>query len=124
MGLSVHPEGPMHPATPDLVVSSTGAFIQESLRKQGRIVFMGTPQFAVPSLKALIAAGYEITLVVTSPLRQAGRGLHQSQSPVGRAAKELGINVFQPERIRLEESVRRIAETRPTVVVEIGRAHV
>ena len=65
-----------------------------------RIVFMGTPEFAVPSLQALIREGYEIAGVFTQPDRPKGRGNKLAKSPVKIAAEEAGIPVFQPERIR------------------------
>ena len=65
-----------------------------------RIVFMGTPDFAVPSLKALIREGYEVAGVFTQPDRPKGRGNRLTPSPVKVAATEAGIPVFQPERIR------------------------
>ena len=65
-----------------------------------RIVFMGTPEFAVPSLKALISEGFEISGVFTQPDRPKGRGKKTLPSPVKTAAEEAGIPVFQPERIR------------------------
>ena len=65
-----------------------------------RIVFMGTPDFAVPSLKALIREKYEIVGVFTQPDRPKGRGNKLTPSPVKVTATEAGIPVFQPERIR------------------------
>ena len=65
-----------------------------------RIVFMGTPDFAVPSLKALIREGYEIAGVFTQPDRPKGRGNKMTPSPVKVAATESGIPVYQPEKIR------------------------
>ena len=65
-----------------------------------RIVFMGTPDFAVPSLKALISAGYDLAGVFTQPDRPKGRGNRLTPSPVKTAALEAGIPAFQPERIR------------------------
>jgi len=61
---------------------------------------MGTPDFAVPSLKALIREGYEMAGVFTQPDRPKGRGNRLTPSPVKVAAAEAGIHVFQPERIR------------------------
>ena len=61
---------------------------------------MGTPDFAVPSLKALISAGYDIAGVFTQPDRPKGRGNRLTPSPVKTAALEAGIPVFQPEKIR------------------------
>ena len=61
---------------------------------------MGTPEFAVPSLKALIENGYEVAGVFTQPDRPKGRGNKLTPSPVKTAAEEAGIPVFQPEKIR------------------------
>ena len=65
-----------------------------------RIVFMGTPEFAVPSLKALCEAGYEVVGVFTQPDRPKGRGNKVAFSPVKEYAVSRGIPVFQPQRIR------------------------
>lgn len=65
-----------------------------------RIVFMGTPEFAVPSLRRLVAEGYRVVAVVTVPDKPAGRGLHLRESEVKTAARELGLPVLQPEKFR------------------------
>lgn len=65
-----------------------------------RIVFMGTPEFAVPSLKALCENGYEVVGVFTQPDRPRGRGNKVAFSPVKQLAVERSIPVFQPQRIR------------------------
>lgn len=65
-----------------------------------RIVFMGTPDFAVPTLDALVAAGHEVAAVYTQPPRPAGRGKALSPSPVQRRAEVLGIEVRSPTRLR------------------------
>ncbi len=67
-----------------------------------RIVFMGTPEFAVPSLQALLDAGYEVAGVFTQPDRPKGRGGKVSQSPVKELAVKASIPVFQPSRIRVD----------------------
>jgi methionyl-tRNA formyltransferase len=73
-----------------------------------RIVFMGTAAFAVPALKGLKAAGHDIALVVCQPDRPKGRG-HALQAPALKlAALELGLEVFQPEKVRQAEAVERI----------------
>ena len=64
-----------------------------------RIVFMGTPEFAVPSLERLIADGYEVAGVFTQPDRPKGRGNRLTPSPVKVCAAAHGIPVFQPERL-------------------------
>ena len=68
--------------------------------KHFRIIFMGTPEFAVPSLLRLIEDGHEIAAVVTQPDRKRGRGGSVSYSAVKKAAVDRGISVLQPERIR------------------------
>ncbi len=76
-----------------------------------RIVFMGTPGFAVPSLKALIEAGYDIAGVFTQPDRPKGRGNKLTPSPVKECALHHNIPVFQPNRIRKDgvEDLKRLA---------------
>lgn len=65
-----------------------------------RIVFMGTPEFAVPSLDALVQAGYPIAGVVTAPDKPAGRGLQLTLSPVKRYAEDKGLIVLQPDSLK------------------------
>lgn len=65
-----------------------------------RIVFMGTPEFAVPSLDALMKAGYTIAGVVTAPDKPAGRGLQLTLSPVKRFAEERNLEVLQPDGLK------------------------
>ena len=73
--------------------------------KQLRIVFMGTPEFAVPSLRALVDGGYNVVAVVTAPDKPAGRGQKLRESEVKVAAREAGIPVLQPEKLRAPEFV-------------------
>ncbi len=82
-----------------------------------RVLFMGTSDFAVPALKALPSSGYSVTLVVTQPDRPAGRGLELKASPVKKAAEELGLPLFQPEKIRTPEAVEAVKKTEPDVIV-------
>ena len=65
-----------------------------------RIIFMGTPDFAVPALAALVAAGHEIAACYTQPPRPAGRGKQLAPSPVQRAAEALGVPVHYPPSLR------------------------
>lgn len=81
-----------------------------------RVVFMGTPAFAVPALTAL-ARTEEVTLVVTNPDRPAGRGRTLSAPPVKREAGRLGIPVCQPEKARSPEAVARITSERPDLII-------
>ena len=68
-----------------------------------RIVFMGTPEFAVASLDALIKAGYNIAGVITAPDKAAGRGLQLQQSAVKKYAVEKGLNILQPDKLKNPE---------------------
>jgi len=69
-----------------------------------RVVFLGTPDFAIPSLRALIDSPYEVVAVFTQPDRPAGRGQRLHASPVKMLAQALGIPAFTPERLRNEEN--------------------
>jgi methionyl-tRNA formyltransferase len=86
---------------------------------QYRVVFMGTPEFAVPSL-ATLARTEEVTLVVTNPDRPAGRGRALTAPPVKREAIRLGFPVFQPQKARHPESVARIADERPDLIIVVA----
>jgi methionyl-tRNA formyltransferase len=86
-----------------------------------RIVFCGTPEFAVPSLRYLLAqADFQIVAVVTQPDRPRGRALGVSSSPVKDAAVSAGITVYQPEKIKSEESFEFFQRTAPDAVVIIA----
>ena len=73
-----------------------------------RIVYMGTPDFAVGALEAIIAAGHEVVAVVTQPDKEKGRGKAVSMSPVKECAIKHSIEVFQPVRIRNAEAVEQL----------------
>lgn len=75
-----------------------------------KIIFMGTPDFAAAPLEALIKEGYEVVLAVTQPDREKGRGKAIAMSPVKECALKYGIPVFQPVKIRTEESVAKLRE--------------
>ena len=91
-----------------------------------RIVFMGTPDFAVASLRALSAAGHEIAAVVTKPDMPKNRGMKLMPSPVKKAALELGLPVYTPEKIRSAETAVLLASFDADVfaVVAFGRCTV
>ena len=72
-----------------------------------RIVFMGTPDFAVPALHALLKAGHEIVAVYTQPPRAAGRGMALRKSPVHEAAETAGMEVRTPEKLKSKEEQER-----------------
>lgn len=82
-----------------------------------RVVFMGTPEFAVPSLEALVEKGYEVVGVYTRPDKPKGRGRVTSQSPVKQAALRLGLPVFQPATLKKPEQVDQLAQLRPELIV-------
>ena len=82
-----------------------------------RIVFMGTPDFAVPSLAAIHAAGYEIVGVITQPDRPAGRGNKLTACPVKQKALELGLPVYQFERLRKQEGLDCLRALAPDICV-------
>ncbi|MCZ7565934.1 MAG: methionyl-tRNA formyltransferase [Burkholderiales bacterium] len=82
-----------------------------------RVLFAGTPEFAVTALRAVRAAGHHIMLVLTQPDRPAGRGLSQTVSPVKRAAQELGLSVFQPATLRDAAVLARLRAVAPEVMV-------
>ena len=88
-----------------------------------RIVFMGTPDFAVPSLEALIAGPDQVVAVVCQPDRERGRGKKVSPPPVKTAALEHGLPVLQPESVRKEPFLTQMRALAPDllVVVAYGR---
>lgn len=85
-----------------------------------RIVFMGTPYFAVPSLEALIDAGFHISAVVTAPDRPAGRGMKLQESDVKKAALKHGIKVLQPTNLKSEEFLNELRDIKPDLQVVVA----
>lgn len=87
-----------------------------------RILFMGTPDFARDSLKALVDAGYNIEAVVTNPDRPKGRGMKMMMSPVKEFAMSSGIEkIYQPEKVRKnEEFIGEIKEMNPDLIVVVA----
>jgi methionyl-tRNA formyltransferase len=85
-----------------------------------RIAFAGTPDFAVPALEALIAAGHEIVGVWTQPDRPAGRGRKLAASPVKQHALQLGLPVQQPESLRNVEAQTAVRNAEPDVMVVVA----
>jgi methionyl-tRNA formyltransferase len=75
--------------------------------KDLRIVYMGTPDFAVAPLKALVEGGYNIVAVVTTPDKPSGRGLKVNESAVKKYAQEVGLPILQPVKLRDEEFVQQ-----------------
>jgi len=81
-----------------------------------RVVFMGSPEFAVPTLRAL-AEAYPVVGVVTQPDKPAGRGRKPTPPPVKRVAEELGIPVMQPRRLRTPEAFEQLKAWQPDLIV-------
>lgn len=88
--------------------------------KDLRIVFMGTPEFAVASLRRLAEEGYNIVAVVTAPDKPAGRGQKLHESDVKVAARELGLPILQPEKLKSEEFVAAMRELHPDLGIVIA----
>ena len=82
-----------------------------------KIIFAGTPDFAVPALAALIEAGHEIVMVLTQPDRPAGRGMKLKPSPVKVLAMQHGLRVFQPEHLKSSEVQAEIAAVAADVMI-------
>jgi len=85
-----------------------------------RIVFFGTPEFAVPTLAALVAAGRRPVAVVTQPSRPAGRGRRAHEPAVARWAREHGLPVLQPEKVRRPEFLEEMRALAPDVAVVVA----
>ncbi|HUP43634.1 MAG TPA: methionyl-tRNA formyltransferase [Thermoanaerobaculia bacterium] len=85
-----------------------------------KIVFFGTPEFAVPTLEALIEAGREPALVVARPDRPAGRGQEVQEPAVAAAARARGLELLQPERVRDEAFIERLRALAPDVFVVVA----
>jgi methionyl-tRNA formyltransferase len=82
-----------------------------------RIVYAGTPEFAVPALEAIVAAGHRVVAVYTQPDRPAGRGRALTPSPVKRAALEAGLTVLQPATLKDSAAAATLAALAPDVMV-------
>jgi len=89
-----------------------------------KILFWGTAEFAVPSLRALDDEGFEVVAVVTQPDRPAGRGQRLTPSAVRIAATEMGLPIFTPERPRGEEFVSTLRAFEPDVSVVLAYGHI
>ena len=84
------------------------------------LVFMGTPDFAVPSLDALVAAGYRPSAVVTVPDRRQGRGQVVQESPVKQAAARHGLPILQPEKLDAPDFVAELKRLAPDVIAVVA----
>jgi len=85
-----------------------------------RILFAGTPEFAVPTLEMLLASGHEICAVYTQPDRPAGRGRKLQPSPVKETALAAGIPVLQPESLKSADAIAQLAAFEPDLMVVVA----
>lgn len=84
------------------------------------VVFFGTPSFAVPSLRSLVARGWPVSLVVTAPAKPVGRRLLLTPSPVATVAEELGCEVRTPSSLKDEAFIHEFTEVRPELCVVVA----
>lgn len=92
----------------------------ERMKNKMRIVFMGTPDFSVPTLEALIKGGHEVAAVVTQPDKPKGRGKSVLMTPVKEKALEYSIPVFQPVKVRDPEFIEILEGLAPDVIVVVA----
>jgi len=85
-----------------------------------RIVFMGTPEFAVPSLNKLYEAGYDIAAVVTAPDKPAGRGMQLTQSAVKKYAVEKDLQILQPEKLKDRSFIEKLKSLNADIHVVVA----
>lgn len=85
-----------------------------------KVIFMGTPDFAVPTLERIAEDGHDVKLVITQQDKKRGRGKKLQFTPVKEKAAELGIDVYQPENVNSEESIEKIREADPDVIVVVA----
>jgi methionyl-tRNA formyltransferase len=86
-----------------------------------RLIFCGTPQFAVPTLDALHAAGHEIALVVTQPDKPRGRGMEVQFSPIKQKALDLSLPIIQPEKIKKNDDFRaQLERIKPEAIIVVA----
>lgn len=85
-----------------------------------RVIFMGTPDFAVPCLDKLVEEKYNVVAVVSQPDRPKGRGQKLAQSPVKEAALAYGLPVLQPEKVRESEFQAKLALLKPDLIVVVA----
>ena len=85
-----------------------------------RLVFLGTPVFAVPTLERIVESGHQVLAVLTQPDRARGRGQHAAAPPVKVAALRLGLPVYQPERVRRPEAVEYLRGLAAEAMVVVG----
>lgn len=85
-----------------------------------KIVFFGTPEFAVPALKILLNSEHEVLAVVTQPDRQSGRGRNIRPCPVKTEAQKAGLRILQPRRVREADFIRELKALAPSLIVVVA----
>ena len=99
------------PNPPFRIIAPRGAPIKKKMPSHKlRIVYMGTPDFAVLPLKRIIEAGFQVVGVVTNPDKPAGRGQQLQDSAVKKYAREIGLKILQPEKFRDPDFLQALAE--------------
>ena len=93
---------------------------KKKARNNMRIVFMGTPDFSVPALEALVEGGHEVVAAITQPDKPKGRGKAVLMTPVKEKAMELGIPVYQPVKVREPEFVEKLRQMEPDAIVVVA----
>jgi methionyl-tRNA formyltransferase len=94
------------------------------VKKKPSIIFMGTPDFAVPTLQALVQNGYDVALVVTQPDRPKGRSRQPVAPPVKIKAMELNLKILQPETLKNEKFIEQIRHIQPDFLVVVAFGHI
>lgn len=85
-----------------------------------KIVFMGTPDFSVPVLRALKEAGHEICAVVTQPDKPKGRGKRMQFSPVKECAIAYGLTIYQPRKVKEDSFIEQIKAIKPDAIIVVA----
>ena len=85
-----------------------------------KIVYMGTPEFSKVCLEGILENNYNVTLVLTNEDKKNGRGLKIVKSPVKILAEENNIEVYQPKSLRNEETIEKIKEINPDIIVVVA----
>ena len=85
-----------------------------------RVIFMGTPDFAVPALRALAKADYDLVAVVTQPDRPKGRGKKNTSPPVKEAALSLKLPIFQPSKIKDPDFISTLRDLSPDIIIVVA----
>ncbi len=94
------------------------------MNNKPNLIFMGTPDFAVPSLKTLSENGYKVSMVVTQPDRPKGRGRKVIPPPVKEAAQHIGYDVIQPVSIKNKDFFDTIAGLKPDILIVVAYGHI